>query len=66
MIKDLYFFEMDAANGLIIKCSIQFDMITLFINGYYYGKVVGLLGTMNQEPTFDYKLPNGQVKKQTI
>lgn len=31
------------------------------INGYYYGQVHGLLGSMNQEPKFDLKLPTGEV-----
>lgn len=31
------------------------------INGYYYGQVHGLLGSMYQEPKFDLKLPNGEV-----
>lgn len=33
----------------------------MFINGYYYGQVHGLLGSTHQEPTFDFKLPNGEV-----
>ncbi|VVC28237.1 Vitellinogen, open beta-sheet,von Willebrand factor, type D domain,Lipid transport protein, N- [Cinara cedri] len=61
MWEDIYFYGIDASVGLNIKCSMEFDMIEVFINGYYYGNVFGLLGTMYQEPTFDLKLPNGQI-----
>lgn len=60
--KDIYFFGIDAGVGFNIKCTMQLDSIKIFINGYHYGNVFGLLGTLYQEPTFDFKLPNGQVK----
>jgi len=41
----------------------QLDIVELFINGYYYGRIHGLLGSMNQEPSFDFNLPDGEVKK---
>lgn len=39
----------------------NFDIVKVLINGYYYGQVAGLLGSMNQEPIFDFKLPDGKV-----
>lgn len=61
--KDVYFFGIDAAVGVSVKCSIELDIVEVFVNGYHFGKVRGLMGSMYQEPTFDFKLPNGEVKK---
>lgn len=61
--KDIYFFGIDSAVGVSIKSTLQFDIVEVFINGYYYGQVVGLLGSMSQEPSFDFKLPDGNVNK---
>jgi len=52
---------MDIAIGISIKCSLDLSIVQVFINGYYYGQVHGLLGSMYQEPKYDLKLPNGEV-----
>ncbi|XP_026815483.1 apolipophorins [Rhopalosiphum maidis] len=59
--KDVYYFEIDIAVGVSIKCTLDFNIIQVFINGYYYGQVRGLLGSMYQEPKFDFNLPNGEL-----
>jgi len=59
--RDVYFFGMDIAIGVSIKCTLDLSIVQVFINGYYYGQVHGLLGSMYQEPKFDLKLPNGEV-----
>lgn len=68
---DVYFFGIDIGVGVSIKCTLDFNIVQIFINGYYYGQVHGLLGSMYQEPKFDLKLPSGKVKynkkkKQTL
>jgi len=40
---------------------LDLNIVQVSINGYYYGQVHGLLGSMYQEPSFDLKLPNGEV-----
>ncbi|XP_060861024.1 apolipophorins isoform X2 [Metopolophium dirhodum] len=59
--KDVYFFGMDIAIGVSIKCTLDLSIVQVFINGYYYGQVHGLLGSMYQEPKYDLKLPNGEL-----
>uniref|UniRef100_A0A2H8TZF4 Apolipophorin n=1 Tax=Melanaphis sacchari TaxID=742174 RepID=A0A2H8TZF4_9HEMI len=59
--RDVYYFGIDIAVGVSIKCTLDFNIIQIFINGYYYGQVRGLLGSMYQEPKFDFKLPNGEL-----
>lgn len=39
------------------------DIVHVFINGFYYDRVHGLMGSMNQEPMFDFNLPDGHVKR---
>lgn len=63
---DVYFFGIDVAVGVSVKSTYNFDNVEVFVNGYYYGQVFGLLGSMYQEPTFDSKLPDGQVNKKQI
>lgn len=73
--KDFAFFGIDFSFGVTIKCTLEFDIVEVCINGYYYGQVKGLLGAMYHEPTFDL-IPNisisdgivlnGQVKKKKL
>lgn len=64
--KDVYYFGIDIAVGVSIKCTLDFNIIQVFINGYHYGHVFGLLGSMYQEPKFDFKLPNGELSKDMV
>jgi hypothetical protein len=59
--RDVYFFGIDIAVGVSIKCTLDLNIVQVFINGFYYGQVHGLLGSTHQEPTFDFKLPNGEL-----
>lgn len=72
--KDFAFFGIDFSFGVAIKCTLELDIVDVCINGYYYGKIKGLLGVMNHEPTFDLipnfnisdGIINGKVKKKKL
>lgn len=63
--KDVNYFGIDSSVGVSIKCALNFDFIIVLINGYYHGQVFGLLGSMYQEPSLDFNLPNGKVNNYT-
>jgi len=48
-------------NGIGIGCSLSQDVCAVKLNGYYHGKVMGLLGKYNQESFDDFSSPDGQV-----
>lgn len=62
-VKDVYSFSIEIAVGVHIKCTLELEIIEVSINGFYFDRVYGLLGAMNQEPTFDFKQSDGKVKK---
>lgn len=62
----MYSFGIEIAEGVRIQCTLELEIIEVSINGFYFGRVYGLLGAMNQEPTFDFKLSDGKVKKKLI
>uniref|UniRef100_A0A182J4N7 Vitellogenin domain-containing protein n=1 Tax=Anopheles atroparvus TaxID=41427 RepID=A0A182J4N7_ANOAO len=40
-------------SGFLIACSLRYHLCWLELSGWYFGKVAGLLGTMNNEPFDD-------------
>jgi von Willebrand factor type D domain len=47
--------------GVEVTCDLHHDLCTFAVNGYYYGKTRGLLGTISNEKYDDWTLPNGKV-----
>lgn len=37
--------------------------VNMFVTGWYFGKTAGLLGTLDNEPSTDWMMPNGVVAK---
>lgn len=54
---DILFIESE--KGFRIQCNLQYDICTMELEGWYYGKTSGLLGTMNNE-AFDDTLTSLQ------
>ncbi|XP_065351536.1 apolipophorins [Cloeon dipterum] len=47
--------------GVEVVCDVHQRLVTFTINGYYFGKTRGLLGTISNEKYDDWTLPNGQI-----
>lgn len=47
--------------GAVVGCSSAEDVCAVRFDGFYHGKVLGLLGTMNLEKYDDLRKPNGEV-----
>lgn len=47
-------------NQFRLECNIKFNLCTLELSGWYYGKIAGLLGTMNNEQ-FDDNLGSNKL-----
>ncbi|XP_075987202.1 retinoid- and fatty-acid binding glycoprotein apolipophorin isoform X2 [Anticarsia gemmatalis] len=47
--------------GIMAFCSPKLEVCYFEVNGYYLGKLRGLLGDGNNEPFDDFRLPNGKV-----
>ncbi|XP_015173164.1 PREDICTED: uncharacterized protein LOC107064693 [Polistes dominula] len=48
---------------LRLECNLKFDLCTLELSGWYYGKTAGLLGTMNNEKIDDSIMSSGIITK---
>jgi len=48
--------------GVEVSCDLHHDLCTFAVNGYYFGKTRGLLGTITNEKFDDMTLPNGKVE----
>lgn len=51
--------HIESEKGFKVQCNLQYDICTMELEGWYFGKTSGLLGTMNNEP-FDDILTSGQ------
>lgn len=45
--------HIESETGFNIQCNLQYDICTMQLEGWYFGKTSGLLGTMNNEPFDD-------------
>lgn len=50
-------------SGATVTCGLQLVTCGVTINGFYHGRVRGLLGDGNYEPYDDFTLPNGKIAK---
>ncbi|XP_022837131.1 apolipophorins isoform X2 [Spodoptera litura] len=47
--------------GLMAFCTTKLEVCYIEVNGFYLGKLRGLLGDGNNEPFDDFRLPNGKI-----
>ncbi|CAB3232890.1 unnamed protein product [Arctia plantaginis] len=47
--------------GVMVICSSKLEVCSIEVNGFYLGKLRGLLGDGNNEPYDDFRMPNGRI-----
>lgn len=47
--------------GVFVQCGMDMRVCHVSVNGYYHGKLRGILGNGNSEPYDDFTLPNGHI-----
>lgn len=47
--RDADVLSIESGKGFTIYCNLQFDLCSVELSGWYFGKTAGLLGTMNNE-----------------
>lgn len=47
--------------GVFVQCGLDMRVCHISVNGYYHGKLRGILGNGNNEPYDDFTLPNGHI-----
>lgn len=50
-------------NQFRLECNLKFNLCSLELSGWYYGKTAGLLGTMSNEQFDDHLASNGVIAK---
>ncbi|XP_049847119.1 uncharacterized protein LOC126299332 [Schistocerca gregaria] len=65
---DMYIYQeteiitIESARGVHIQCNLKFDLCSITLSGWHYGKTFGLLGTMDNEPINDFLTSYGKVE----
>lgn len=47
--------------GIEVECNLHYDICTVELSGWYFGKTGGMLGTFDYESSNDLSLPNGTI-----
>lgn len=53
----------ERSHGVVLRCDQERDTCSLDISPFYTGRVMGMLGTFNNEVADDMKLPSGKIAK---
>ncbi|XP_073994094.1 apolipoprotein lipid transfer particle isoform X2 [Rhodnius prolixus] len=68
-ISDVYIYAQEGiisvkgAKGFLLRCNFKFSVCTFKLSGWYFGKVAGLLGTMDNEPKTDFTASDHEIKE---
>lgn len=46
-----------------LRCNMQYNLCWFTVNGWYFGRVAGILGTINNEAYDDYTMAQGQISE---
>lgn len=58
--RDADVLTIESGNGFVIQCNLQFDLCSFDVNGWYFGRTAGILGSMNNEIFDDVALSDGR------
>lgn len=47
--RDINVVTVTSEKGFVIKCNLEYDVCSIEISGWYFGKIAGVLGTMSNE-----------------
>ena len=50
----------DNQHGVKVTCEMPYDICSVSVSGWYHGKIAGMLGTFNNEPTDDFTSGRGR------
>lgn len=53
----------ESRKGFILKCNLDFDVCSLDVSGWYFGKLAGILGSMNNEVYDDFSTSSNLIVK---
>lgn len=51
--------EVYDSRGFTMTCSLSYSVCTVGVSGWHFGKVAGILGTYDNEPSNDFQSPDG-------
>jgi hypothetical protein len=52
--RDLNVVSVSSKQGFTVKCNLEFDVCSIELSGWFFGKIAGVLGTMNNENFDDF------------
>lgn len=50
-----------SSSNFTLRCNMQYNLCWFTVNGWYFGRVAGILGTINNEAYDDYTMAEGQI-----
>jgi hypothetical protein len=58
--------SIESRKGFLLKCNLDFDVCSLDVSGWYFGKLAGILGTMNNEIHDDFSTSTNEIVQDNI
>lgn len=59
--RDVNVLKIDSKRGFTILCNLEFDVCSIHLSGWHFGKIAGILGTMNNEKFDDFMMSNNEI-----
>ena len=59
--RELNVVTVSSRHGFVVRCNLEFDVCTIELSGWYFGRIGGILGTMNNEKFDDLTLPDNTI-----
>lgn len=56
--RELNVVTVSSRRGFIVDCNLEFDVCLIELSGWHFGKIAGVLGTMNNEKFDDLTMPD--------
>lgn len=55
VMQELNVIIVSSRRGFTVRCNLEFDVCVIELSGWFFGKIAGVLGTMNNEPFDDLR-----------
>lgn len=59
--RELNVVTVSSRRGFMVRCNLEFDVCSIDISGWYFGKIAGVLGTMNNEKFDDLTMSDNEI-----
>lgn len=59
--RELNVVTVSSRRGIVVRCNLEFDVCSIELSGWHFGKIAGVLGTMNNEKFDDLTMSDNEI-----